>query len=348
MRTTLWPLVATAFLVACGGGGGSSPIVTPTIGPTQTPTTKPSSPPVIYTAELRFVGPLAGQMQSGLRASRMASIDAGTQTPPPIEIESPIAQGCAGGYCMDTGPQGQVQAVVDPQPSSSPATTFALNAPHVTITPLPTPSPGSTPQPQPTGVVAVENVGNDGTDNVQTVGTVTAQIGDPVNLTPATQVYQYLSIAAICEPEPYVAGQYTGWEAWQWNASTSSWQMVNDPSQADIYVTGSQCGSTNNLPAFTVAGDAGTLHIPGGGTFISNFTPFYSVQPSQWADTYTSIPMSTLQQQNPDFSQTDLLIGKTRGGVIFKVWPHEAGGADGYDAAFAGAVEVDGAGVDGF
>ncbi|MHB8416412.1 MAG: hypothetical protein ACYDB1_13760, partial [Acidiferrobacteraceae bacterium] len=100
--------------------------------------------------------------------------------------------------------------------------------------------------------------------------------------------------------------------------------------------------------AFAVPGDNGTLNFPGGGTLISTDSPFSALAASQWANTETSVGMAALMLQNADGSINAELIAKTRDGShIFKVFPNSVGGSAG-DLDYEGAVEVAGAGVDGF
>lgn len=315
---------ATASLLAACGGGGSSPLTPPSPSPTN--------PPVPYTSKLVFTGQLAGRtIQSDLRRAMDAS---GTATPVPIMVVSPISNGCLGFDCVATG-NGTVQAVVSPEPSSAPTTTFSDTAPHVVMSPAALSSPGP-------GVIAQADVSNDGTNNVQSSGTASATIGSPVNQTPTTQVYEYRALAAECVPGTYSNGYGPGYA---WNGA--SWVVVSDPSQADIYVTGNGCSGNYN-----VAGDPGTLNFPGGGTFVSTDAAFSSLAASQWANTETSVLGSTLSTQNADGSTNSVLIAKTRGlnGVpvaTFKMFPNMLGSDNG-GFNYIGAVEVSGVGVDGF
>lgn len=325
-------ILACALLAACGGGSS---------GGGYTPQPKQSNPPATtYSAHLRFVGALAGQtaIQSDLRRAQSVALDAGTATPIPIMIAAPIETvsglGCVANEC---GVGGVVQVVVNPAPSASPAaTTFANTAAHVKIVATPTPQPGATPAPLPSGVIAEANVQNDGTDNVQSSGIASASIGAPVNQQPTTQVYQYMAVGLECTPR-----DSTYSPGWAWNGS--GWVTVFNPSQADLYVTGSGCSGN-----FAVAGDTGTLHFPGGGTTISSDTPFSSVNASQWTNAQTGIAGSTLTAANPDGSVNAIIVAKTRDGQhIFKVFPnYMAAYGNGLD--YAGAAEVSAAGVDGF
>lgn len=335
--------LATFFLAACGGGS-SNPMPNP--GPTNAPTQYPpptNAPKIAYTAEIDFAGALGGAqtIQSGLR--RVLSQGA-PATPIPVQIVAPDYNGSNIGYdgCLGNDcavDQGEVLVIVSPAPSAMPTTTLSNDTPHTTVVPTPSPSPGTTPGPEPTGTVSVQTIQGDGTINVQTAGNIVATIGAPVNLAPTTAVYQYLGIALECNIDPrYPDGSSQGWK---WTGT--AWQADPDPSTADIYVTGSKCND-----GYGVAGDPGTLRFPGGGTFLSDDTPFSSVPASAWANTYTSMPMqSVLDTPNPDGSDNALLVAKTRSGVVFKTYPLELGASAG-TAIYVSGVDVSGAGPDGF
>ncbi len=327
-------LVAALALAACSGGsGGGSGYVPP--------------PPVqqqSYTASIRFVGPLAGaQMQSDLRQAQSVS-PMSAATPLPIMIMSPIANGMVGGSIfVGTNQQGVVQAIVSPSPGSTPAVTFSQTDTSATIAPTPTPAPGITPPPLPAGVVAENGVASNGVDNVQASGVATAAVGSPVNQSPSTAIYQYMALGVDCIAPTGAGHLPSGSGEPGWYYTGSGWAQTTDPTKADIYVTGSKCDGS-----YAVPGDNGTLNFPGGGTLISTDTPFSALAASQWANTETSVGMSALMLQNADGSINAELIAKTRDGLhIFKVFPNSVGGSAG-DLDYEGAVEVSGAGVDGF
>lgn len=328
-KSVLISMVLASLLTACGGGGSSSsggPIPNP--GPSN-------NPPVSYTAQIRFVGVLAGhQIQAALRQVQAVSPQT-AGTPIPIMIVSPIDQGCLPGDCtvQPFSPQGVVQAVVSPQPASTPAVSFTQTAAGVSIVPTASPAPSSTPNPLPTGVVGEAGVANNDTLNTQSAGTATATIGNPVNQQPSTQVYQYLAMAAVCNPPDSNSSP-----GWAWNGS--AWVTVSDPAQADIYVTGATC---NGL--YASSGDSGTLHFPGGGMLFSTDNPFSGFTVAQLTSTsQTSASGSALTTANGDGSYNSILIAKTHDGKsVFKVFPTKSDGQN-----YIGAVEVSGAGVDGF
>lgn len=326
--------VTPIALVACGGGGGSG--ITPGTGGGG----GGGGTHVTYSARLVFVGPLAGaraqsaQIQPELQSLRPQDDDS---TPAPIMIASAISNNC-NFFCGVAGnSQGVVEALVSPQPSMTPATSFSQTAADVELEPTPTPAPSATPAPLPSGVVAEDGVASNGATEVQTSGTATATIGDPVDESPTSPVYQYFAIAADCVSSQSPSGSGPGWA---WNGS--AWVQVSTPAQADVYVTGSSCDGNYNVGA-----DGGTLHFPGGGVFVSTDTPFSSVSASQWSNAYTSMSIATLEIQNGDGSLNAELIAKTRGGAIFKLFPNSLGGSTG-DMSFDGAIEVSGDSVDGF
>ncbi|NNM92299.1 MAG: hypothetical protein HKL92_03070 [Candidatus Eremiobacteraeota bacterium] len=329
--------LALFTLAACGGNStGGNPIAPPTPAP------------VAYQAQLVFKGPLAGAASSISTLSVGRSIQSMNQrgilaapgaTPVPIMVVSNIdaADGCGAAGCAGTNAQGFVQAIVSPQPSSAPVVVFSQTAPNAAIVATPSPGPSATPVPLPPGVTAEIGIGVSTATMVQSSGTATASVGAPVNQSPTTQVYEYMGIAADCEQR---YSQTNSGPGWAWNGSV--WVQVSDPTLADIYVTGSSCDGSFGIP-----GDSGTLHFPGGGTFVSSDTPFASVLASQWANSETSMPISALQIPNPDGSVNAELIAKTRSGAIFKVFPNVAGGSTG-EKDYEGAIEVSGSSVDGF
>ncbi|MHB8406250.1 MAG: hypothetical protein ACYDCJ_12585, partial [Gammaproteobacteria bacterium] len=333
-RLTLAGLaLAILALAACGSGGGSSG------GGGYVP--PPPPPATTYSASLRFVGPLDGvQIQSDLRQAQSVS-PMSAATPLPIMIMSPIENGYIGGSIyVGTNQQGVVQAIVSPSPASTPTVTFSQTDASATIAPTPTPQPGITPPPLPAGVVAENGVASNGVDNVQASGVASAVIGSPVNKSPTTAIYQYMAVGVDCvsnrSSNPASSGP-------GWYYTGAGWAQTTDPTKADIYVTGSKCDGS-----YAVPNDNGTLNFPGGGTLISTDTPFSALSASQWANTETSVGMAALMLQNADGSINAELIAKTRDGLhTFKVFPNAVGGSAG-DLDYEGAVEVSGAGVDGF
>lgn len=329
-------ILSCSLLAACGGGGstGGNPIPQTTNPPPQTQ----------YTAQLRFVGTLAGHtaMQSDLRRAQSVTLGSGTSTPIPIMIVAPIFNNCMPYDCAvePGGQQGIVQAVVSPMPSIAPSISFSQNANGVSIIATPTPAPSTTPAPLPSGVIAETGIGNTA-PNVQSAGTATATIGNPVNAQPATPVYQYLGIAAVCDYTVGPGASEVG-PGWAWNGS--AWKPVSDPTQADLYVTGKYCTGS-----YVDATDAnGTLHFPGGGTLLSTDTPFSAIAASQWSNTEASVTSAALGVANADGSYNAILVAKTRDGQhIFKIFP-TAFGDDNGGLNYVGGVEVAGAGVDGF
>jgi hypothetical protein len=332
---TLGVVLLGSGLAACGGGDGSgSAAFTPGGDRTH----------VSYASKLVFVGPLAGvRSQSAQQIQpELASLgriqDDETSTPTPIMIASAISNNCNFGCNVAGSEQGVVEALVSPQPSVTPTISFSQTATDVEIVATPTPAPSASPEPLPSGVIAEAGVASNGDSEVQSTGTATATIGDPVDESPTTPVYQYLAIAADCIADDSPSSSGPGWA---WNGS--AWTQVSNPSQADVYVTGSSCDGLYN-----VVGDSGTLHFPGCGAFVSTDTAFCSLLASQWADTYTSMSIATLEIQNGDGSINAELIAKTRNGsYTFKVFPNALGGSAG-DMSFDGAIEVSSSGVDGF
>ncbi|MHB1770094.1 MAG: hypothetical protein ACYCPH_03430 [Minisyncoccota bacterium] len=331
--------LAILALAACGGGGSSSGGGGGYVPP------NPPPPATTYSASLRFVGPLDGvQIQSDLRQAQSVS-PMSAATPLPIMIMSPIENGYIGGSIyVGTNQQGVVQAIVSPSPASTPTVTFSQTDASATIAPTPTPQPGITPPPLPAGVVAENGVASNGVDNVQASGVASAVIGSPVNQSPTTAIFQYMALGVDCiAPTGPIGVLPSGAGEPGWYYTGTGWAQTTDPTKADIYVTGSKCDGS-----FAVPGDNGTLNFPGGGTFISTDTPFSALTASQWANTETSVGISALMLQNADGSFTAELIAKTRDGLhTFKVFPNSFGGSAG-DFDYEGAVEVSGAGVDGF
>lgn len=323
-------VASAALLAACGGGGstGGNPIPNP----------QQSNPPTTtYSAQLRFVGALAGHtIQSDLRRAQEARtpLDAGVATPIPIMvISAPEAKAIVNAV-------GYVQAVVSPFPSAAPNVTFTQTNPNAQIVPTPSPAPSSTPQPLPSGVIAQQYAQSTGIQT-QSAGTVSATIGSPVNAQPTTPIYSYMSIALDCYSPGDIAGGtsagYAAHSGWQWTGST--WAPDDDISTADIYIDGPNCVAKN--PSESEA----TIHVPGGETRLSTDTPFTSVTVSQWANSETSFTTTQALAQNPDYSTNALVVGKTRDGArIFKLCPFAVEYNDGY----FGAIEVSGDSVDGF
>lgn len=325
-------IFAIVSLAACGGGGGGS--ITPAPGPTQT------SPPTInYSAKIVFTGSLAGKAaQRMIQMDLRRAFDSGAATPPPIMVVSPPESG------MDTSVYGgNMEAVVSPMPTASAATTFTqTNADAILQTPSPVPT-GATPAPLPTGVVAQAQIWGANTPQTQSSGVATATIGSPVDQSPTTPVYSYMSIALDCNysssPVGYgvVGGQYTLHFGWRWNGS--QWIPDDDASTADIYIDGPHCLNSGN-PSESDA----TVHIPGGDARVSTDSPFSSITVAQWQNAETSFTIGTVIQANPDGSNNGLVIGKTRAGLIFKLFPNALQSGEGY----FGGIEVSGSSIDGF
>lgn len=325
MKRFALPLSALLIvaLAACGGGGSSSG------GPL--PTTAPSSMPTSYAAYLEFHGALTGNVQADLRHAYDRRLDSGAATPLPILLTSPIENGCVGPNCVAVG-NNYVEAVVSPEPTATPITTFSNTAADVTI------AATSLPSSAPTGAVAAAQVQNSGVNNVQSTGTASAVIGAPVNQTATNTVYQYRAIGIECN----TGGDTNYSPGWAWNGS--AWVTTSTPATSDVYVTGSSCDG-----AFAVAGDPGTLHFPGGGSLISTDTYFSTIAASSWTNTQTSATNTALTTANADGSYNAILLAKTSAStsVVFKMFP-SAFGSNGSLIIYVGPVEVTGAGVDGF
>lgn len=321
MKQIVLGLGLIVALAACGGGSGSGPIPNPV----------QSTAPVAYTSYLRFVGALAGaQVQSDLRRAQSVSPMSAATPIPIMVVEPPVANEDTSVY------GGEVEAVVSPMPSSSPTVSFSQNNSGAQLF---TPQPIGTPQPLPTGVIAQEVI--DGTNVVQTqsAGTATATIGSPVNSTPSTPVYSYMSIDMSCVIGNFSPGAYRPpYEhhiGWKWDGTT--WAPDDDATTADVYMDGPNCPDDPNPSESDY-----TVHIPGGDIRISTDTPFNSISASQWSNAETSYEPNANGMINPDGSVQCVVIGKTRDGShIFK-----------WDAANAGcmfgAIETSGSSVDGF
>lgn len=307
-------VLASSLLAACGGGGST---------PGPLPSTQPH---VTYTAQLLFVGVLGGRtLQGDLRAVQLRSPMAASANAIPIMVVSPITtQGNVGAVYGGIG--GDVEVQVSPQPTSSPAVTFSNTNAHAKLA---TPAPG-TPQPLPSGVVAQNPIFSDGTPNVQSAGAASAQIGPPVNQTATASVYTYLPISLEC-----ILQHPGSASAWQWTGS--AW-ATTDLAHADIYMSGPNC-------ALASSEANAILHIPGGFTTFSTDVSFAGLTASQWTNTQTTLDMSTATQLNADGSTNDVIVGKTADGThVFKLFPVSVG----MNEEYSGAVEVAGAGVDGF
>lgn len=255
-------------------------------------------------------------------------------SPLPIMVVSPLFAG------MDTSVYGgNVQAVVSPVPSSSPAVTFSQNNPNAV---LQTPAPNGTPQVLPTGVVAQAAVFGANTPETQSAGTATANVGAPINETPTTPVYSYVSIALDCGPGPggIAAGSstpYTTHFGWKYNGS--AWVADDDVNDADVYIDGPSCVAQNTTESGL------TVHVPGGDTRLSTDSGFNTLTAAQWTNAETSFTIAAAIATNPDGSNNGIVIGKTRDSVhVFKMFPNALGSTDGY----FGAIEVAGVSVDGF
>jgi hypothetical protein len=257
-------------------------------------------------------------------------------TPIPIMVVSSFQSG------VDTSAYGgQVEAVVSPMPSVSPTVTFTQTNANAKVVATPTPQPGATPVPLPTGVIAAEILASTSAVQAQSSGTASAQIGSPVNQTPTTPVYSYMSIALDCYPGPSnlvgagSANPYTAHFGWKWTGST--WAPDDNVSDADIYVDGPNCVAPNSSEGFA------TIHVPGGESQLSTDTPFSSVSASQ-TFSGTSVNLDPVPPlTNADGSNNALIVGKTRDGLhVFKLFPNHLG------FGIFGAVEVSGDSVDGF
>lgn len=315
MKQVFLGLGLVLALAACGGGGGT---------PNPIPSTVPKT---TYTSKLVFVGPLDGRViQSDLR--RVESLTPMTAaTPLPIMVVAPItAQGNIGAN-QSSNWGGTIQAEVSPAPASTPTTTFSQTDPNAVL---------GTPIPFPTANVVSEApiMGNSSTPNVQSSGVATAAIGAPVNLSPQANEFTYMAISLECKT-PLDPGSSP---AYQWNGT--GWIAVSDPTQADVYLTGPQC----TVPGFSSTENNMVVHIPYGGVNLSTDTPFSGLLATQWSNTETAVDLLTAGTVNPDGSQNTIIVAKTSGGAVFKLFPLSVGYNDGYD----GAVEVSGSSVDGF
>jgi hypothetical protein len=325
MKVLICGLVIIAALAACGGGGGGG------LTPQPLPSATPPSP--TFSSKIVFLGSLAGHtIQSDLRRMESVAMDASATPVPIMVVSAPDANADVAVY------GGAVQAVVSPEPAFTPSVSFSQNNPNAVVV---TPQPSASPQALPTGVIAQVFVNGTNTVQAQSAGTASAIIGAPVNQTPTTPVYSYMSVALDCHnPGDIAGGTSLGYAAhfgWKWTGST--WAPDDNVSDADIYVDGPSCVASN--PSETVA----TIHIVGGDTRISTDTPFNAVSASLWANVETSFTTTTALMTNADGSVNALVIGKTRDGShTFKLFPNEVGSNDG----FFGAVEVSGSSIDGF
>jgi hypothetical protein len=320
-------LTLVAALVACGGGA-TSPVAPSTIAPAS------------YTSKIVYLGALVGAQADLALRDRSNDVIHAYQTgstPAPIMVTQPFYQG----QTFATG--GTVEALVSPLPSSTPQVTFSntnttTNIQTVSTTPAPN---GSTPQPFPTGVVA-EAVVSGSSVMTQSSGTATANVGAPVNQAPSVPIYSYAGLAFDCTNASgygygIAGGEYTQDFGFQWNGS--AWVPDNDPTTADVYIDGPSCemmGSSNTSESGI------TMHIPGGDTRISTDTSYNTVSATQWQNAGTSFQLSLCLQLNADGSNDCLVVGKTRSGAIFKLWPNNVG------FGYYGAIEVSGSSVDGF
>lgn len=320
MKHALIAALALSALTACGGGG-SSPSPVPVV------TTAPKT----YSSKLIFTGSLAGRaIQSDLRRAMDAS---GTATPMPIMVVSPVSAD------MDASAYGGlVEAVVSPMPSAAPDTTFSQTNPNAV---LHSPAPGET---TPSGAVAFAQIFGANTPEQQSAGTATASIASPVNQSPSTPVYSYLSIDLECAwsftstpGTNAFSGAHFGWKY-----NGSQWIGDDNAADADIYLDGPGCSTTGSQN--TSEANA-TIHIPGGDIRFSTDTPFVGLTASQWSSAETSFDLLVADTVNGDGSQNTVVIGKTRDGAhTFKLFPNSFGPT----AQYFGAIEVSGAGVDGF
>lgn len=309
-------------VIACGGGSGSGGGTLPR-----------GASSVSYTTSLVFVGSLAGH-GSKVTAARVHSVRplAVVGTDAIMVVEPITASGLIDGNpANDFG--GTAYVEVSPSPATSPSVSFSISTSLATFS---TPQPNVTSPPGTLTYYVVTS--STSAPNTQGSGTATAMISDPVDESPSSPVYAYMAIAMNCG-SPAPQGDSVGWA---WNAGSQSWQAVSNPSQADIYLTGPNCPGAFNQ---TTGDGYAVLNFPGGGLTISTDNAFSSITASGWANDETSVDMETIDALNGDGSQNTLLIAKTRGGVIFKVFPNIYGPNPG---DYAGAIEVSGASIDGF
>ena len=331
--------LAIVALAACGGGSSSSNPIAP-----------PTTAPVAYQAQIVFKGPLAGS-QSGVSTlsgyrdvqsmNQRGILAAPGATPVPIMVLSPDGPNdeFMGGSANSSG--GTAEAVVSPMPSDVPQVMFSVSGAGAVLAPTPSPAPGVTSAP---GVVGATNVfGPGGSVDSQSAGTVTATIANPVAQAPVTPVYDYESVALDCGN--VFAGDVPGVT---WNGT--AWISAASPSNADIYMTDTTTlnpGATQlPCPAPWAYGNQPILHTPYGGVAFNTDTPCAAFSASQWTNTFTEIPMATLGALMPDGSLNAVVLFKTSTGAIAKICPVATG--NGQQAFYGGAIEVSGAGVDGF
>ena len=334
MKKLLIPVILFSLaLAACGGGGGVTP---------PTPKPSPSNSPISFSASIRFQSVMSGRT-SQIQPQGFLRPMVGATNPPIMLVSVADSHGCYGYNCVGTSQQGVVQVSVSPIPSANPAVSFSDTDPHSYVQPTVTPV---SPAPTPTGIVAENGSGTDGTANIQTSGQVSASIGSPVNTISTTNLYQYIGIGIDCLPYT-IFGQPSGgsWPGWRYDTTSNSWVQSVDPGTSDIYCTGSNSAIPTN---FQVVGDSGTLHVPGGCTQYSTASSYADILASSWVNSWTSIAFASLITSHPDGSNNAGLICKTADGSnTFKGFPNSVGSGGGF-GSYDGAVEVSTHGVDGF
>lgn len=315
-------LVAAISFTACSGGGT----------PGVVPTTAPTLAPVAYNAQLLFGGTLAGSRSTksidGHRHNSMiAPLTAGA-TPVPIMIVNPAT--VSGVFSNTSGYGGLAYAVVSPGPSSSPSAVVTDGSAYASAAPTANPSSA------PSGTVATYVVTSNNTGvGQQSASTVSVALGSPVNQTPTTAVYSYMSIALGCVGDPGTSPAY------KWDGTT--WQPQASSVGADIYLTGSKCTDAGFIdPTETY----GTLHFPGGGSMLSTAVAYCDITAASWVNTQTTADLGVAITSNPDGSENGTVLAKTADGLhTFKFFPNDLGSYPGNDY---GAIEVAGSSIDGF
>ncbi len=174
-------------------------------------------------------------------------------------------------------------------------------------------------------------------DTTETGKAVSATVASPVSQTATQSVIVYQQFSIVCNF--VISGEYLGGARW----TGSAWVSEPVPANADIYWT-APSGYCNGAYA-----DPSGIHLnyPGGGKWFDSTNAFDLFATTDWANSGTSIDYASLNSPivggGADTAQSASLIGKTQGGVYFKLhWVSLA------PNGISAAIEVHGAGLDTF
>jgi len=308
-------------VVACGGGGSSSPsgIV---------PTTVPSAP--VYTLSLSISGGL--EPRSASARWRKPQTVSGLL---PVLLVEPDAATTTVGLNFSFGADSALAtAVVSPLPPAAPS--FASTTAQVTLS---TPSPNAaTPAPGTYQQVISPNVA----DTTPVNGSFNVTLPSAAPVSTSVFIYKRVTLGCATNPSQYGIGasEYVGGIKFINGEATPE----TSPAASDLYISGPNCFGN-----FASAETENTLHYPGGGVYLPDSLAFNLATTANWSNAGTSNTTAAMTD-----GATPLLgyftirtIDATPNVVVIDFRSISAGGPNRGDAQMSGGFKECGFDTDG-